>query len=125
MGAVGAVFRFRADIFINAEYFSMQVISIVVPVLNEELAIPYFLDRIRPILQGIEGVSYEILFVDDGSSDRTVEAIKSARAQDSGDMPDQPDPELRQGGGPDGRSGRGLGGMPSFQWMSICRTRPN
>jgi len=81
-GRFRAVFRFRADIFINAEYFPMQVLSIVVPVLNEELAIPYFLDRLRPILQGIEGVSYEILFVDDGSSDRTVEAVKSARAED-------------------------------------------
>ncbi len=51
-------------------------LSVIVPVLNEEDAIPAFLERTVPILEAVcrdrlGGRSYEIVFIDDGSSDDT------------------------------------------------------
>ncbi|MFV0244798.1 MAG: glycosyltransferase family 2 protein [Qingshengfaniella sp.] len=56
-------------------------LSIVVPVFNEEDAIPIFLDTLRPIL-GTLGASWEIIFIDDGSSDGSVDTIRHAAAAD-------------------------------------------
>ncbi len=56
------------------------MLSVVVPVFNEEETIKVFLDRVEPILQLVcAPQAYEIVFVDDGSRDRTVDAILSAR----------------------------------------------
>lgn len=53
-------------------------LSIVVPVLNEEAAIPLFVAKVAPILAGCVS-SYEIVFVDDGSTDGTIAAINACR----------------------------------------------
>lgn len=55
-------------------------LSIVVPVLNEEESIPHFLNKIEPIGRQLlqdhsQLTSVEIVFVDDGSTDKTVETI--------------------------------------------------
>lgn len=50
-------------------------LSLVVPVFNEEESIGIFLDAIRGELAGL-GHHIEILFVNDGSRDRTVEKIQ-------------------------------------------------
>ncbi|MDT0619794.1 glycosyltransferase family 2 protein [Salinisphaera sp. P385] len=61
------------------------VLSIVVPVLNEEKAIEPFLDRTVASLEATAKLhpsvcnSYEIVFVDDGSTDATVAAVIAAR----------------------------------------------
>ena len=47
------------------------VLSVVVPMFNEEAVIPVFVDRLRPVLDGLD-VPYEVVAVDDGSADRTV-----------------------------------------------------
>ena len=49
-------------------------ISIVVPCFNEQAAIPFFLAAVKPILEKT-GMSHEIVFVDDGSRDKTVAVI--------------------------------------------------
>lgn len=55
----------------------MKTISIVVPAHNEEENIPLFCKQIEPILQSLEDAySFEILFVNDGSGDKTLDAIK-------------------------------------------------
>jgi len=46
------------------------VISVVVPCYNEEEVLPLFAERMRTVLGGL-GVRYEVILVDDGSSDRT------------------------------------------------------
>ncbi|MFI7539856.1 glycosyltransferase family 2 protein [Actinoplanes sp. NPDC049599] len=46
------------------------VLSVVVPMFNEEAVIPALVDRLRPALDGL-GVPYEVVAVDDGSADRT------------------------------------------------------
>ncbi len=56
-------------------------ISIVVPVLNEEESIPALHQRLTEAL-GQAGCSYEILVVDDGSTDRSFEILCELQAQD-------------------------------------------
>lgn len=58
-----------------------QKLSIVVPVLNEEDAIPMFLDRIQELRHELDkryGLDSEVVFVDDGSSDGTRQVVRAA-----------------------------------------------
>jgi glycosyltransferase involved in cell wall biosynthesis len=58
-----------------------MMLSIVVPVYNEEKNIPEFLRRLQPILSGITE-DYEIIFALDPSPDRTEAIILEHRAAD-------------------------------------------
>ncbi|MGA8182179.1 MAG: glycosyltransferase family 2 protein [Terriglobia bacterium] len=60
----------------------MQSLSIVIPVYNEEGNIGSLVARLKEAMSGWEG-SIEILFVDDGSNDRTLELMKEAQAGDA------------------------------------------
>lgn len=60
----------------------MQDISIVIPVYNEEENVGPLLKRISEAMSGWKG-AVEILFVDDGSNDRTLELLKNAQETDS------------------------------------------
>ena len=53
----------------------MDKISIVVPVYNEEDTIKTFYDEIIKVLKELK-VDYELIFVDDGSKDKTIKIIK-------------------------------------------------
>ena len=54
----------------------MKKISIVVPIYNEEKVIPFFKNRILNIIKKEEKYEIEVLFVDDGSNDKSIEIIK-------------------------------------------------
>jgi len=56
-------------------------LSIVVPVFNEEESIDLFIATVAPILEAITP-RWEILFVNDGSRDATLEVIRAAHAQE-------------------------------------------
>lgn len=58
-------------------------ISLVVPVFNEEKTIPIFYDVIRSF-PGLAGISVEIVFINDGSRDRTEDLLKLPRLQIGG-----------------------------------------
>ena len=61
------------------------VLSIVVPVKDEEQGIAPFVSRVVGVLGKLAdpaATSFEILFIDDGSSDRTMEHIRTACAAD-------------------------------------------
>ncbi|MGB5832871.1 MAG: glycosyltransferase [Thiohalocapsa sp.] len=45
-------------------------LSVVVPVFNEEAVLPLLFERLYPVLDGL-GINYEVVFVDDGSRDRS------------------------------------------------------
>jgi len=55
------------------------MISIVVPMYEEEQNVPLL---VAEVAEKLAGVAYELILVDDGSEDGTVEAIKKARAGD-------------------------------------------
>ena len=60
-------------------------LSLVVPVKDEETAIGPFLARVVPVLAALDDPvarSFEILFIDDGSSDTTLELIRAAHRAD-------------------------------------------
>jgi polyisoprenyl-phosphate glycosyltransferase len=56
------------------------LLSVIVPVLNEEDNIPELVRRLRAALD--DGLPFEIIFVDDGSTDRTWRLLKSLHAED-------------------------------------------
>jgi dolichol-phosphate mannosyltransferase len=60
---------------------SQRKISIVIPVYNEEGNIKPLIAELWEVLHAL-GKSYEIIFVDDGSCDRSFEILKAAASQD-------------------------------------------
>jgi glycosyltransferase involved in cell wall biosynthesis len=56
-------------------------LSIVVPVYNEEENLPLLLPELRAVLDST-GLRYEVIFVDDGSRDRSAEIVRAFREQD-------------------------------------------
>lgn len=60
-----------------------RLISIVVPFYNEEAAIAAFYATLRAVLEKIEDIDFEIICIDDGSSDTTLGKLKELHRQDS------------------------------------------
>jgi glycosyltransferase involved in cell wall biosynthesis len=56
-------------------------LSIVVPVYNEEESLPILWPEIREVLEPT-GLHYEVIFVDDGSRDRSAEIVREFREKD-------------------------------------------
>jgi glycosyltransferase involved in cell wall biosynthesis len=60
----------------------MNKISIIVPCYNEEEALPYFFDEMKKVTDTMAakyGLAFEFIFVDDGSTDDTLDIIKRYR----------------------------------------------
>jgi len=53
-----------------------MMVSLVIPVYNEEANLPRLMERLRPVMQQM-GKDHEIIFVDDGSRDNTLSILKS------------------------------------------------
>ncbi len=58
------------------------LLSIVIPLLNEEENIPLLYQELNEVLSAIDH-EYEILFIDDGSTDRSLELLKEIQEKDS------------------------------------------
>jgi len=50
-------------------------ISVIIPVYNEEENIPLLYEELIQVLENI-GSDYEVIFVDDGSTDSSLEILK-------------------------------------------------
>lgn len=64
---------------------TQPILSIIVPVKDEQEAIAPFVQRVARVLDGLDdpaAKAWEILFVDDGSSDATLPAIMAARTRE-------------------------------------------
>lgn len=63
----------------------MGKISTIIPCYNEQEALPYFLEEIRKVADNMSAtgdVSFEFLFVNDGSKDKTLDILRQAAQQD-------------------------------------------
>lgn len=60
----------------------MKKITILVPAYNEEEALPLLYERVSKIMNDIKDYEFELLFVNDGSKDNTLNEIKKLREQD-------------------------------------------
>jgi dolichol-phosphate mannosyltransferase len=56
---------------------------VVVPCFNESEVIEIFYKALKPVLVGIDGIDHEIVFVDDGSTDDTLDRLNTIMAADS------------------------------------------
>lgn len=54
-----------------------KLLSIVVSCYNEDKALPFFYEEVGKVVKDIKGLDYELIFVDDGSSDNTLNIIKA------------------------------------------------
>lgn len=54
----------------------MKKLSVIVPCFNEEESIPYFYEEIKKVTNSMN-VKLELIFVDDGSRDKTLEVVKN------------------------------------------------
>jgi glycosyltransferase involved in cell wall biosynthesis len=61
---------------------SKPLISLVVPFYNEQQAIGRFFAAVVPILESIEGTRFEIVCVNDGSQDSTLDELIAAGTHD-------------------------------------------
>lgn len=57
------------------------VLSLVLPIFNEELVLPELRRRLAAFLQTV-GVTWEVVFIDDGSKDRSLELLQELCAED-------------------------------------------
>jgi polyisoprenyl-phosphate glycosyltransferase len=60
----------------------MACLSVAIPVFHEEQVIPELLRRIGAVLASLPGGPHELVFVDDGSTDRTLELLEAAAQGD-------------------------------------------
>lgn len=61
----------------------MKKITIIIPAYNEEESLPFLYERLEKLMNNIKNYEFEILFVNDGSKDKTIQLIKEMRAKDS------------------------------------------
>ncbi|PHR29042.1 MAG: glycosyltransferase [Desulfotalea sp.] len=58
-----------------------MLISIVIPLLNEEENIPYLYDELNEVMGAIDA-DYELIFINDGSTDKSLDALKVLQKKD-------------------------------------------
>ncbi len=61
----------------------MKKISIIVPAYNEEESLPFLYERLTKLIDSIKEYEFEVLFINDGSKDKTLEIIKEIREKDN------------------------------------------
>ena len=66
-------------------WIKMQCLSCIIPCYNEEAALPYFLQEIRKVADNMSTtfqLDFEILFINDGSRDKTLQILRQAAQED-------------------------------------------
>lgn len=61
----------------------MKKISIIVPAYNEEESLPFLYERLTKLMDSIKNYEFEVLFINDGSKDKTLEIIKDLRQKNA------------------------------------------
>ena len=60
----------------------MEKISVVVPCYNEEKSLPFFYDEMKKEMKKMSNSEFELIFVNDGSKDKTIDVIKEFARND-------------------------------------------
>ena len=60
-----------------------EKISLVVPCYNEEEVLPYFYEEFCKVAEKLSEFQLEVIFVDDGSKDRTLAIVKELAEKDT------------------------------------------
>lgn len=71
------------DLFDKSNVSDAPLLSIIVPCYNEEEAIPIFYEETTKVLKSMELASYEFIFVNDGSTDRTLDVLHTLSDKDA------------------------------------------
>ena len=61
----------------------MKKITILVPCYNEEEALPILYNALKDLMDGNSSYLWDVLFINDGSHDKTIEVIKQLRDNDN------------------------------------------
>lgn len=66
-----------------ANVSTRRKISILIPAYNEEASLPYLYPEIKKLMDSHISYEWEVLFVDDGSSDNTLSMVRNLRREDT------------------------------------------
>jgi len=61
----------------------MEKISVIVPCYNEESTLPLFYEELVKNINDFSNIEFEVIFVNDGSLDKTLEIIKDLNSKDN------------------------------------------
>ena len=61
----------------------MEKITVIVPCYNEEAALHYYYKEMSRVMDEMNDVDFELLFVNDGSKDKTLEIMMELANKDS------------------------------------------
>ena len=67
----------------NMQAESRKTVDIIVPCYNEEENIDAFYDAVREVIEEIPGYDFSFIFIDDGSSDGTLDKIRGLAEKDN------------------------------------------
>jgi glycosyltransferase involved in cell wall biosynthesis len=59
-----------------------MTLSVIIPLFNEEENVPLLYEKLKEFLESLKK-EYEILFVDDGSADRTLSILEEIQSKDN------------------------------------------
>ena len=60
-----------------------KLVTILIPAYNEEAVLPLLYERLLKLMDNLPQYDFELLFVNDGSTDKTLELIRNMRKADS------------------------------------------
>ena len=60
----------------------MKKISVIVPCYNEQEAVPFFYEEMVRVEKSMQNYSFELIFVNDGSKDNTINVVRELAAKD-------------------------------------------
>lgn len=60
----------------------MEKLSVIVPCYNEEEALPFYYEEMCKLMKKMSYVNFEIIFINDGSKDKTLEIVKELAKKD-------------------------------------------